>query len=223
MTLQNGTVWEVEISDRATTGSWRAGNFVGIRRIWAPRDGYEWQLTKSENVDQVAAVKLVGRRRASGVVPAEVGGHAVEVREQPPLVDAHQIELVADASRPRCRDHELRERVAQPVLSRNGSNDARLSEQRVNVADWATMRASSDGGSSMQANGLASSRHGEEQRRRRERPLPAEDPLQILNQQGQLRQAEAPVHAPSSRAARPPGRSSRPRSTVAKCAATSGE
>lgn len=62
VTLQNGTVWEAEISDRATTGSWQAGDFVAIRRIWAPRDGYEWQLTKSENVDQVAAVKLVGRR-----------------------------------------------------------------------------------------------------------------------------------------------------------------
>jgi hypothetical protein len=63
VTLQNGTVWEVEISDRATTGSWQAGDFVGVRRIWAPRDGYEWLLTKTENVEQSAAVKLVGRRR----------------------------------------------------------------------------------------------------------------------------------------------------------------
>jgi hypothetical protein len=62
VTLQNGTVWEVEISDRATTGSWQAGDFVGIRRIWAPRNGYEWLLTKTENVEQPAAVKLVGRR-----------------------------------------------------------------------------------------------------------------------------------------------------------------
>jgi hypothetical protein len=65
VTLENGTVWEVEISDRATTGSWEAGNFVGISRIWAPRDGYDWQLTKTENVDQLAAVKLVGRRPAA--------------------------------------------------------------------------------------------------------------------------------------------------------------
>jgi hypothetical protein len=62
VTLQNGTVWEVEISDRATTASWQSGDFVGIRRIWAPRDGYEWLLTKTENVEQPAAVKLVGRR-----------------------------------------------------------------------------------------------------------------------------------------------------------------
>jgi hypothetical protein len=62
VTLRNGTVWEVEISDRATTGSWQAGDFVDIRRIWAPRDGYDWLLTKNENVEQPAAVKLVGRR-----------------------------------------------------------------------------------------------------------------------------------------------------------------
>jgi hypothetical protein len=65
VTLQNGTVWEVEISDRATTGSWEAGNFVGISRIWAPRNGYDWLLTKTENVDQLAAVKLVGRGRGN--------------------------------------------------------------------------------------------------------------------------------------------------------------
>jgi hypothetical protein len=60
--LQHGTVWEVEISDRATTGSWEADDFVGIRRIWAPRDGYDWLLSKSGNVEQAAAVKLVRRR-----------------------------------------------------------------------------------------------------------------------------------------------------------------
>jgi hypothetical protein len=62
VTLQNGSVWEVEISDRATTGSWQPGDFVGIHRIWAPRDGYEWQLTRTENVEQAAAVKLAGRQ-----------------------------------------------------------------------------------------------------------------------------------------------------------------
>ena len=62
VTLQNGGVWEVEISDRATTGSWQAGDFVGIDRISAPRDGYDWRLTRTENVEQMAAVKLAGRR-----------------------------------------------------------------------------------------------------------------------------------------------------------------
>lgn len=62
VTLRNGSVWEVEISDRATTGSWQADDFVRIDRIWAPRNGYEWLLTRTENVEQAAAVKLVGRR-----------------------------------------------------------------------------------------------------------------------------------------------------------------
>ena len=31
--------------------------------IFAPRDGYEWLLTRTENVDQQVAVKLIGRRR----------------------------------------------------------------------------------------------------------------------------------------------------------------
>ena len=62
VTLQNGTAWEVEISDRATTGSWQAGDFVGIDRISAPRNDYDWRLTRTENVEQMAAVKLVGRR-----------------------------------------------------------------------------------------------------------------------------------------------------------------
>lgn len=62
LTLRNGTVWEVDISDRATTGSWEAGNFVRMERISAPRGGYDWLLTKTENVDQSVAAKLVGRR-----------------------------------------------------------------------------------------------------------------------------------------------------------------
>lgn len=63
ISMRNGTVWEVEISDRATTGSWEAGDFVGVDRIWAPRDGYELQLRKSGNTDELVAVKLVGRRQ----------------------------------------------------------------------------------------------------------------------------------------------------------------
>jgi hypothetical protein len=65
VTLQDSSVWEVEISDRATTGSWQEGDFVDIRRIWAPRNGYDWLLTKTDNVEQPAAVKLAGRRPPS--------------------------------------------------------------------------------------------------------------------------------------------------------------
>jgi hypothetical protein len=62
VTLDNGTTWEVEISDRATTAAWEPGAFVAIRPISAPRGGYDWLLTKTENVEWPAAVKLVGRQ-----------------------------------------------------------------------------------------------------------------------------------------------------------------
>jgi hypothetical protein len=63
LTLEDGSLWQVDISDRATTAAWQPGEFVAVRPIFAPRDGYEWQLTRTENVDQQVAVKLIGRRR----------------------------------------------------------------------------------------------------------------------------------------------------------------
>jgi hypothetical protein len=62
LTLEDGRTWEVEISDRATTGSWAAGDFVALRRISAPRADYEWLLVRRGDLDQQAAVRLVGRR-----------------------------------------------------------------------------------------------------------------------------------------------------------------
>jgi hypothetical protein len=62
LTLDDGRTWEVEISDRATTGSWAAGDFLALRRISAPRGDYEWLLLRRGDLDQRAAVRLVGRR-----------------------------------------------------------------------------------------------------------------------------------------------------------------
>lgn len=62
LTLEDGRTWEVEISDRATTGSWAAGEFVALRRISAPRGDYEWLLLRRGDLDQQAAVRLVGRK-----------------------------------------------------------------------------------------------------------------------------------------------------------------
>ena len=61
LTVDDGRTWEVEISDRATTDSWAAGDFVALRRISAPRGDYEWLLLKRGDVDQQAAVRLIGR------------------------------------------------------------------------------------------------------------------------------------------------------------------
>jgi hypothetical protein len=65
LTLEDGRTWEVEISDRATSSSWGAGDFVALRRISAPRGDYEWLLLRRGDLDQQAAVRLVGRRAQS--------------------------------------------------------------------------------------------------------------------------------------------------------------
>lgn len=62
LTLEDGRTWEVEISDRATTGSWAAGDFLALRRISAPRGDYEWLLLRRGELDQQAAVRFVGRQ-----------------------------------------------------------------------------------------------------------------------------------------------------------------
>ena len=62
LTLEDGRTWEVEISDRATTGAWAAGDFLALRRMSAPRGDYEWLLLRRGDLDQQAAVRLVGQR-----------------------------------------------------------------------------------------------------------------------------------------------------------------
>ena len=65
VTLEDGSVWEVEISDRATTASWQPDDFVGIRHISAPRADFEHLLTRAGDLDQRAAARLAGRREAA--------------------------------------------------------------------------------------------------------------------------------------------------------------
>ncbi len=65
LTLEDGSVWEVEISDRATTASWQRDDFVGIRVISAPRGDYEHLLTRVGDLEQRAAARLAGRRPPS--------------------------------------------------------------------------------------------------------------------------------------------------------------
>jgi hypothetical protein len=64
VTLQDGTVWEVEYSDRATVASWNSDAFVRISFISAPRDDFEYLLTRAGDLDQHAAVRLHGRARS---------------------------------------------------------------------------------------------------------------------------------------------------------------
>jgi hypothetical protein len=61
LVLEDGTRWEVEISDRATTGSWIADDFVNLSWIAAPRGDFEYLLTRVGDLDQRAAARLAGR------------------------------------------------------------------------------------------------------------------------------------------------------------------
>ena len=65
LTMEDGRTWEVELSDRATTGSWVVGDFLALRRISAPRGDYEWLLLRRGELDQQAAVRLVGQEAHS--------------------------------------------------------------------------------------------------------------------------------------------------------------
>jgi hypothetical protein len=60
--LEDGSLWEVEIPDRATTASWLADQFVNLSWIAAPRGDFEYLLTRVGDLEQRAAVRLAGRR-----------------------------------------------------------------------------------------------------------------------------------------------------------------
>ena len=70
--LEDGTLWEVEISDRATTASWLPDEFVNLSWIAAPREDFEYLLTRVGDLEQRAAVRLAGRRPGpAGEVPLD--------------------------------------------------------------------------------------------------------------------------------------------------------
>ena len=60
--LEDGSLWEVEISDRATTASWQPDDFVNLSWIAAPREDFEYLLRRVGDREQQAAVRLAGRR-----------------------------------------------------------------------------------------------------------------------------------------------------------------
>ena len=62
LALEDGSYWEVEISDRATTASWAADDFVNLSWIAAPRGDFEYQLSRAGDLEQHAAARLAGRR-----------------------------------------------------------------------------------------------------------------------------------------------------------------
>jgi len=63
ITLEDGTMWEVQIDFRAVTGAWHRDDFVEVRQILAPTGDYEWLFTNTEGQEWRAAVRFVGRAR----------------------------------------------------------------------------------------------------------------------------------------------------------------
>jgi hypothetical protein len=66
LALEDGSIWEVEISDRATTAGWTPDDFVNLTWIAAPRGDFEYLLTRAGYREQRAAVRLAGRRPGPG-------------------------------------------------------------------------------------------------------------------------------------------------------------
>jgi hypothetical protein len=66
LALEDGSLWEVEISDRARTASWTADDFVNLSHISAPRGDFEYLLTRAGHVESRAAARLAGRRPGPG-------------------------------------------------------------------------------------------------------------------------------------------------------------
>jgi hypothetical protein len=66
LVLEDGSRWEVEISDRARTASWTPDDFVNLSWIAAPREDFEYLLTRVGYVESRAATRLAGRGPAPG-------------------------------------------------------------------------------------------------------------------------------------------------------------
>jgi hypothetical protein len=66
LVLEDGSLWEVEISDRARTASWTPDDFVNLSWIAAPRGDFEYLLTRVGGLESRAAVRLAGRRPGPG-------------------------------------------------------------------------------------------------------------------------------------------------------------
>jgi hypothetical protein len=66
LVLEDGSRWEVEISDRARTASWTPDDFVNLSWIAAPRGDFEYLMTRASYVESRAATRLAGRMSAPG-------------------------------------------------------------------------------------------------------------------------------------------------------------
>jgi hypothetical protein len=62
--LEDGSTWEIRLSQRPVASGWRPGDFVQLKTIWAPVDRYEVLLARGDN--DKAEARIAGR----GAAPA---------------------------------------------------------------------------------------------------------------------------------------------------------
>jgi hypothetical protein len=65
--LEDGSTWEVRLSQRPVASGWRAGDFVRLKTIWAPVDGYEVLLAQGDNDKAEARLAGMGGAPATGL------------------------------------------------------------------------------------------------------------------------------------------------------------
>jgi hypothetical protein len=63
VTLEDGSVWEIRLSQRPVASSWRPGDFVRLKTIWAPADGFEMLLAHGDT--DRAEARLAGRKQVA--------------------------------------------------------------------------------------------------------------------------------------------------------------
>lgn len=64
VTLEDGSVWEIRLRQRPVASSWRPGDFVQLKTIWAPVDRFETLLARGDT--DLAEARLAGRRQSAG-------------------------------------------------------------------------------------------------------------------------------------------------------------
>jgi hypothetical protein len=60
--LEDGNVWEIRLPQRPVASSWRPGDFVQVKTVYAPVDRYEVLLAHGDNDN--AEARLAGRGHA---------------------------------------------------------------------------------------------------------------------------------------------------------------
>jgi hypothetical protein len=61
VTLEDGSIYEIRLPQRPVASSWQAGDFVQLKNVWSPVDGFEMLLARGDT--DRAEARLAGRKR----------------------------------------------------------------------------------------------------------------------------------------------------------------